>query len=127
MTDSNAPKANGRAAIGTRLSAEAKATLKAKVREVEPRGPHTLRQLRLRQRRTQAQVAEAMGTEQDRVSRLERRADARLSTLKDYIAALGGTLRLVVDFPDREPIDVRLPERDTASQRRPRKLKPTVD
>jgi len=128
MTDSSkAPKAKGRAAAGVTLSSQARATLKAKIRDVEPKGPHSLRQLRLRQRQTQAQVAVAMGTEQDRVSRLERRADARLSTLKEYVAALGGRLRLVAEFPETEPIDITLPERTTASPRRTPRLKPTRD
>ena len=90
----------------------------------EVTGDHlTLRQVRRLQRMTQAQVAAAMGTEQDRVSRLERRADMRLSTLRDYVTALGGSLRLVVDIPGHEPMTVELPQRDATA--RPRRLRPT--
>jgi DNA-binding transcriptional regulator YiaG len=131
MTDSNPADANSskpaaRAAAGIKLSSQGRASLKAALRDVEPTGPVSLRQLRRIQHLTQAQVATAMGTEQDRVSRLERRADLRLSTLREYVAALGGSLRLVADFPDREPVTVKLPERD-ATTRPPRTLKPTVD
>jgi hypothetical protein len=44
-------------------------------------------------------VAALMGIEQENVSRLERRADLLLSTLSSYVAAMGGKLRLVAEFP----------------------------
>ncbi|HEY4025013.1 MAG TPA: hypothetical protein VGO86_01175 [Candidatus Dormibacteraeota bacterium] len=37
---------------------------------------------------------------QSEVSMLERRHDMRLSTLRSYVEAVGGWLRLVVTFPD---------------------------
>ena len=49
---------------------------------------------------TQTQVARSLEIEQGAVSRLERRDDLFLSTLSDYIQALGGELRLVASFPD---------------------------
>jgi hypothetical protein len=42
------------------------------------------------------------------VSRLERRADLLLSTLGSYVAAMGGTLRLVAEFPNRHPVSIEL-------------------
>jgi hypothetical protein len=50
---------------------------------------------------TQERMAELMGVEQENVSRLERRADLLLSTLSSYVAAMGGKLRLVAEFPCR--------------------------
>lgn len=41
---------------------------------------------------------------QESVSRLEKRSDLHLSTLREVIQAMGGELRLVVEFPDRPPI-----------------------
>jgi hypothetical protein len=38
---------------------------------------------------------------QSEVSRLERRGDVRLSTLRRYADALGGRLRLIVTWPNR--------------------------
>ena len=38
-----------------------------------------------------------MGTTQSGVSRLERQDDIRVSTLREYAAALGGRLRLIVE------------------------------
>jgi DNA-binding transcriptional regulator YiaG len=53
---------------------------------------------------TQAKVAAELGVGQDTVSRYEQRADMLLSTLQQYIKAMGGTLCLVAEFPDRPPI-----------------------
>ena len=53
---------------------------------------------------SQARLAEELGIEQAAVSRLERRADMYLSTLRDLIAAMGGTLRIIAQFPDRPPV-----------------------
>jgi transcriptional regulator len=70
----------------------------------------TLRDLRQAQRLTQERMAILMGVEQENVSRLERRADLLLSTLSSYVAAMGGTLRLVAEFPDRQPVTIALGE-----------------
>jgi len=53
---------------------------------------------------TQAKVAAELGVGQDTVSRYEQRADLLLSTLQQYIKAMGGTLCLIAEFPDRPPI-----------------------
>jgi transcriptional regulator with XRE-family HTH domain len=73
----------------------------------------TLAALRRHSGRSQAQVASAMGTTQSGVSRLERQADVRASTLQEYVVALGGRLRLVVELDGRE-IDLCLPTSDTS-------------
>ena len=49
-------------------------------------------------------MAEALPVSQDGVSRIEKRSDFLLSTLRSYIEAMGGGLRLVVEFPDRKPV-----------------------
>ena len=43
-----------------------------------------------------------MKVEQAAVSKLERRDDMYVSTLREYVKALGGELRLVASFPDAE-------------------------
>ena len=48
--------------------------------------------------------AEALHISQDGVSRIEKRSDFLLSTLRSYIEAMGGKLRLVAEFPDRKPV-----------------------
>jgi transcriptional regulator with XRE-family HTH domain len=64
----------------------------------------TLRDLRQAEHLTQEHMAELMGVEQENVSRLERRTDLLLSTLSSYVAAMGGKLRLIAEFPNREPV-----------------------
>jgi DNA-directed RNA polymerase specialized sigma subunit len=49
---------------------------------------------------TQVAVAERLQVDQGSVSRLESRTDMYLSTLREYIEALGGTLEMRADFPD---------------------------
>ena len=53
---------------------------------------------------TQERMAETLGIGQDGVSRLEKRSDLLLSTLRTYIEAMGGQLLLIAEFPDREPV-----------------------
>jgi DNA-binding XRE family transcriptional regulator len=48
----------------------------------------------------QAEVAEAMGVTQQRVSAIESGSVAELATLADYIHALGGELKVIADFSD---------------------------
>jgi DNA-binding XRE family transcriptional regulator len=64
----------------------------------------TLRELRKARKLTQVRVAKALGVTQDSVSRLEKRSDLLLSTLRKTVQAMGGNLSLVAEFPDREPV-----------------------
>src|SRR5277367_6199434 len=64
----------------------------------------TLRQLRQACRLTQQKVAKSLRIGQEGVSKIERRSDLLISTLRDYVQAMGGQLSLVVEFPDREPV-----------------------
>jgi DNA-binding XRE family transcriptional regulator len=63
----------------------------------------TLRELRKARKLTQVRVAKALGISQDSVPRLEKRSDLLLSTLRRAVEAMGGTLSLVAEFPDRAP------------------------
>jgi DNA-binding transcriptional regulator YiaG len=64
----------------------------------------TLRELRKARKLTQVRVARTLGITQDSVSRLEQRGDLLLSTLRKTVQAMGGTLSLVAEFPDRPPV-----------------------
>lgn len=59
----------------------------------------TLRQLRKAMRITQTRLAKKLKITQDGVSKLENRSDLLLSTLQDYVEAMGGTLTLVATLP----------------------------
>ena len=61
-----------------------------------------LQELRKSRNFTQAEVAQTLQVEQNAVSKLERREDMFVSTLRNYIEALGGELRMVAKFPDAE-------------------------
>ena len=63
-----------------------------------------LRELRKAHHRTQTSMAKQLGISQDGVSRLEKRSDLLLSTLRNYVEAMGGSLRLVAEFPDQPPV-----------------------
>ena len=51
---------------------------------------------------SQATLADRLGLEQGRLSRLERLSDLRLSALRAYVASLGGELVLMARLPDRD-------------------------
>ncbi len=63
---------------------------------------HNLRELRALAGRTQEDVSAATGFKQTNVSRLEKRADMKLSTLRDYVESLGGTLKIVADVAGKK-------------------------
>jgi hypothetical protein len=78
-----------------------------------------LRDLRQLKQLTQSEVARRLGGRQVYVSRLEKRADMKLSTLRDYVGAIGGDLHLMVTFPEGRA--VRLKEiGDAPTRPRPR-------
>lgn len=62
----------------------------------------SLRQVREAREQSQARVAERLGIKQAAVSRLERRADMYVSTLRQFIEAMGGKLDIVARFPGHD-------------------------
>jgi DNA-binding XRE family transcriptional regulator len=64
----------------------------------------TLRELRHARKLTQVKMAKTLGVTQDSVSRIEKRSDLLLSTLRKTVEAMGGNLSLVAEFPDRAPV-----------------------
>ncbi|KQP52824.1 helix-turn-helix domain-containing protein [Methylobacterium sp. Leaf106] len=66
-----------------------------------------LRDLRRAEELTQATVAERLGGRQVYVSRLEKRADMKLSTLRAYVRAIGGDLQLLVTFPEGRAVRLK--------------------
>jgi transcriptional regulator with XRE-family HTH domain len=57
-------------------------------------------ELRSAKRLTQADMAEMLDVPQSSISRIERRADMYLSTLRNYVHAMGGVLQIRAVFPD---------------------------
>src|SRR3954451_5010289 len=61
----------------------------------------TLRQVREARERSQVEMAAKLHIKQAAVSKLERRTDMYLSTLRSYIEAMGGKLEIVARFPNQ--------------------------
>ena len=59
-----------------------------------------LQALRQARQLTQEALAKTLGSQQARVSKLERRADMYVSSLRTYIEAMGGELEIIARFPD---------------------------
>jgi hypothetical protein len=66
-----------------------------------------LRDIRKSRALTQEQVAKRLGGKQVYVSRLESRSDVKVSTLRDYVHALGGELQLMVTFPESPKVSIK--------------------
>jgi transcriptional regulator with XRE-family HTH domain len=86
----------------------------------------TLAEIRKMVLGSQAALAKKMGIKQAAVSRLERRANIHLSTLKQLIGAMGGEMKVVAQFADRPSVEVNLCDaldlagKSTNNTRRPR-------
>jgi DNA-binding XRE family transcriptional regulator len=63
-----------------------------------------LREMRRLRKITQARLSKKLKIGQEGVSRIEKRTDLYLSTLRNYVEGVGGKLSLVVEFPDRAPV-----------------------
>ena len=51
---------------------------------------------------TQTELADRLGVSQANVAKIEKRSDLLLSTLRSYLGALGGDVRIVVSFQGGE-------------------------
>lgn len=85
------------------LLAELPAKRQARI-EIRAQELATLKELRTAAQQTQTDMALSLGVGQDAISRLEKRSDMLLSTLRLYIESLGGKLQLVAQFPGRPPV-----------------------
>jgi len=62
----------------------------------------TLNQLREARMLTQANLASILGINQGSVSKMEKRTDMYVSTLRSFIQAMGGQLQIKAIFPEGE-------------------------
>ncbi len=63
-----------------------------------------LRELRRLRKLTQARLSKKLKIGQEGVSRIEKRSDLYISTLRSYVEGVGGKLTLVVELPDQPPV-----------------------
>ena len=113
-----------------RFSAADRAKIEARARELIAQ-ELTLRDLRKALELTQKQISATLGVGQEHISRLEQRSDMLLTTLAGFVEAMGGSLKLVVVFPDRAPVALAgladlLDGADDPSPRRKRKRRSDV-
>jgi transcriptional regulator with XRE-family HTH domain len=59
-----------------------------------------LNQIREARKLTQVKLAEALNINQGAVSTMEKRTDMYVSTLRNYIEAMGGNLKIMAEFPE---------------------------
>ena len=86
-----------------RLTPERRARIEAEAERLHAEY-QTLKDLRKARALTQAKLAESLGIRQSTVAQLEKRSDLMLSTLRSYVEAMGGRLKLTVEFPDQAPV-----------------------
>ena len=86
-----------------------------------------LREMRRLRKITQTRLSKKLKIGQEGVSRIEKRTDLYLSTLRNYVEGVGGKLSLVVEFPDRAPVvltgfgegsEASKPRKQTAKRRK---------
>lgn len=81
-----------------KMSAKDRTEIKARSAKLLAELP--LERLRSARNLTQTSMAELLGVQQSAVSKLEKRSDMYLSTLRSYISAMGGTLQIQAVFPE---------------------------
>jgi hypothetical protein len=59
-----------------------------------------LQELRQARSLSQERLAQLLDTKQANVSRIEKRADMYISTLRSYVEAMGGELQIIAHFPE---------------------------
>ena len=86
--------------LRAKMSPERRARNIARAKEELAKMP--LQQLRNAREMTQTRLAEVLEMDQGNISKLEKRTDMYLSTLRSYVEAMGGVLEIRAVFPDGE-------------------------
>jgi DNA-binding XRE family transcriptional regulator len=84
--------------LRAKMRPEARARVEARVKETLKNMP--LEELRSAREMTQVNLAKVLGVQQASISKMERRTDMYLSTLRSYVEAMGGRLELRAVFQD---------------------------
>jgi DNA-binding XRE family transcriptional regulator len=84
--------------LRAKMRPEARARVEARVKETLKNMP--LEELRSTREMTQVNLAKVLGVQQSSISKMEKRTDMYLSTLRSYVEAMGGRLELRAVFQD---------------------------
>jgi len=87
-----------------KMSPESRARSSAMAREIVAEA--RLAELRRAREMTQSALAAAMETSQGEISKIEKRTDCYVSTIRQYIEALDGELEIVARFPDGQTVKI---------------------
>jgi DNA-binding transcriptional regulator YiaG len=101
------PKVEGRKTMAKnfktlREKMSAKSQARSHVLAAKYRAQMPLDELREARVMTQVHMAKVLHVNQAAVSKMERRTDMYVSTLKDFVRAMGGELKITAQFPDGE-------------------------
>ena len=66
----------------------------------------TLQELRKALQCSQTKLAKKLHVQQAAISKIERRTDMYVSTLRSYIEAMGGSLDIIAQFPGSPPVHI---------------------
>lgn len=104
------PKLTNWKELEAKMSPEARAEVKKRVQEELKQMP--LHELRNARRLTQQQMAKTLDMTQAAVSQLEKRTDMYLSTLSNFVEAMGGHLEMYAVFPDGK-VELKLADQES--------------
>jgi len=93
--------------IREKMPAERQERIRERTQELLAELP--LQELRQARALSQAELAEVLGLNQATISKLERRTDMYLSSLRRFVEAMGGELEITANFPEG-PVRIQLLE-----------------
>ena len=85
-------------AVRERMSAERQERIRERTQELLEEVP--LQELRQARALSRDELAEVLGLNQATISKLERRTDMYLSSLRRFVEAMGGELEITASFPE---------------------------
>src|SRR5215468_2002705 len=89
-----------------KMSPERRARIQAEAKRIIDE-ELTLRDLRKAHQMTQEKLAAVLGVKQESISNLEKRSDMLISTVREYVEALGGELEIRATFPGRGWVTIK--------------------
>lgn len=79
------------------VTPEDRERIKAREREALAKAQHEMSRARTR---TRKETAKSLNLDHPAIAKLEKHADAYISSLRSHVEAVGGTLTIVAEFPD---------------------------
>lgn len=104
------------------LTPERRPRIETRYRELKQE-VESLRELRDIAGKAQADIAMALKIKQPSISKIEKQTDMYLSTLRNYVKAVGGDLELVVKLPKRPALRLHRIGEAVARSGRPKRAK----